>query len=209
MNLLRKDSSTSAMSNWHPNFRNAAALPDLKVIRTSFFVNVFCVTLGAAAVLFTAHREFLASNYRSEIEQAERRLGSASARNNQLLGLNREFQAGVDKFAEARDFTNTPLKASDLLVALSRSLPETMEFTTVVFEGGRLTLRGNIQGTPETASTGVQAYSGVLQKDPVLGRHFPEISVAKLDRDSRTQGLAFEMLLKPPAPAPKKKEAKP
>jgi Tfp pilus assembly protein PilN len=207
MKLPRRKSQASAMPNWHPNFRNAATLPDLKVIRTSFFVNLLCVTLGVAAFLFTVYREYLAFSIRGEIQEAERRIENASARNNKLLALNREFQEGANKFAEVKEFTSAPLQASSLLVALSRSLPEYMDFTSVLYEGRQLTLRGTIRGTSDTASARVQAYSDVLRQDEILGPHFPDVSVAKLDRDGRTQGLTFEILLKPPAPPPPKPKA--
>ena len=207
MRLPRKRSQGAAVPNWHPNFRNAATLPDLKVIRTSFFVNVLCVTLGVAAILFTVYREYLALNTRGEIREAERRIEVASARNSKLLAMNREFQEGANKFAEVKEFTSTPLPASGLLVALSRSLPDYMDFTSVIYEGGQLTLRGTIRGAPDSASARVQAYSDVLRQDAFLGPHFPDVSVPKLDRDGRTQGLTFEILLKPPAPPPPKPKA--
>ena len=38
MKRIKKD-AVLAQSNWHPNFRIADSLPDLKVVRTDFFIN--------------------------------------------------------------------------------------------------------------------------------------------------------------------------
>jgi len=109
--------------NWHPNFRNTELLPDLKVIRTSFFVNLVCVTVASAAMLFTVFREYTAFNIRADISRSELRVDASKEQNAKLLAMNREFSEANRKFVDATHFVASPVVASDLLVALSKSLP--------------------------------------------------------------------------------------
>lgn len=199
MKLQLKKATALPAPNWHPNFRNSEVLPDLKVVRTTFFVNVASITVALAAVLFTVFREYNAISLRGEIAAAEKRIEATAADNSRLLGLNREFSEAARKFAEAEKFLGAPIVASELLVALSRSLPGYMDFTGVVYENDQLVLRGTIRGASDTASTRVSGYLDTLRGDATLGKRFPDISLTSLLRDPRTQGLSFEILLRPGA----------
>jgi hypothetical protein len=208
MNLLVKKSAPPALPNWHPNFRHVEALPDLKVIRTSFFVNVLFITIATAALLFTAFREYAAFSMRAEIREAERHMEELGPRNGTLLALSREFTEAHRKFNEATEFTKAPFIGSELLVALSRSLPATMDFTSVIYEDKRLVLRGTVRGASDSASNEVTRYLDVLRQDPLIGANFPDVSTKGLVRDPRSQELNFDILLSPKPEAPKAKQPK-
>jgi Tfp pilus assembly protein PilN len=202
-----KKSSADEFLNWHPDFRDVAALPDLKVVRTSFVVNVLCITLASVSLLFTAYREYEGFSRRSEIRAAEESMSSKQVRNNELLALNKEFNEAHRRFIEAENFLQAPFATSELLVALNQSLPGNMDFTRIAYDNSTLTLRGTIRGASETASTRVSAYQEVLRSNKMIGALFPDVSLKSLDRDPRTQGLSFEIILKVPsttAPAAKK-----
>jgi Tfp pilus assembly protein PilN len=201
MKLPRKSPQSAGSGNWHVNFRIADGLPDLKPIRTSFFVNLLFVTVAAAALLFTAHREFLGFEIRSEIDLANQRVESVAARNNHLLALNKEFNDAAVIVSSAAEFGKGQMVASELLVALSRSLPRSMDFSSVTFEKGTLVLRGSVRGASETSSNRVSAYLDVLRKDEVVGPQLSQISLTSLVRDPRTQGMSFEIVLKPGQPS--------
>lgn len=208
MKLPHKKAQAVALPNWHPDFRDVSALPDLKVVRTSFFVNVLCLTAALAAVLASAHREYNAMNMRTEIQQTETAIESNTARNKELLALNKEFMEAAQRFKEAGTFLDVPFVTSDLLVALSHSLPNYMDFTRVQYEENVLTLSGTIRGASETASTRVSAYLDVLHEETLIGKLFPDISIKSLDRDPRTQGLTFQIVLKTTEAAKAAKSAK-
>lgn len=202
MKLQLKKPQVVETQVWHPNFRNAELLPDLKVIRTSFFVNLTCITAVAAAVLFTAYREFMAFSMRADIVSAEERVETARAQNNQFLELNREFTQATRSFSEAGKFVQSPFRASELIVALSRTLPANMDFTSIAYEGNQLVLKGSIRGASDSASSLLSAYLDLLRKEAAVGGLFPDISLTNMLRDPRTQGLSFEIVLKGEAPRP-------
>jgi Tfp pilus assembly protein PilN len=183
------------------NFRIQDGLPDLKPIRTSFFVNLLFITVAAAALLFTAHREFLGYEIRTEIDLANERVESVSARNNHLLSLNKEFYDAAAIISSAEEFGKGQMVASKLLIALSRSLPQSMDFSSVTFESNTLILRGSVRGASETSSNRVSAYLDVLRNDEFIGPQLSQISLTSLVRDPRTQGMSFEIVLKPGQPS--------
>jgi Tfp pilus assembly protein PilN len=203
MKLPLKKATVALAPNWHPDFRDVQTLPDLKVVRTSFFVNVLCITLAAAAVLFTAYRNYIAFTVRSDIALSEERMAGTRSQNAKLLAMSREFSEAAAKFEEADKFLEGRVIASQILIALSQSLPSAMDFTSVALDGQVVTLRGTIRGASDTGSTRLSSYLDILRNDPVLGPQFPDVSLTSMLRDPRTQGLSFEIQMKPAAAAGK------
>lgn len=196
---LKKQAEPVAMPKWHPDFRSPEILPDLKVVRTSFFLNAICITAAAAAVLFTAFREYSAFSIKSDMKAAQLRIQETEVTNAKYLGLNREFLEASRKLNETKDFLAGSFRASETLVALSMSLPDAMDFTTISYDGNTMTLRGTIRGVSETASSRLSVYLDVLRNDPLLGPQFPEVSLTSLLRNPTTHGLSFEIQMSPSA----------
>ena len=64
LSLLKKKSEAAAAPTvpaWHPNFRNYEKLPDLKVVRTAFFVNGAAIFMIDSARGYTITRSPAAS----------------------------------------------------------------------------------------------------------------------------------------------------
>ncbi|HEX9781152.1 MAG TPA: hypothetical protein VGA56_00270 [Opitutaceae bacterium] len=201
MKLQLKAKAPAKSSNWHPSFRADDRLPDLKVVRTSFFINIIFFTAAAGAILFTAYREYIAISLRSDTQKALARIEAAGAQNSQFLSMSNEFSIAAKKFTEIEKFRKAPFQSSELLVALSRTLPATIDFTTVTYNKDLLMLRGSIRGASDTASARLTAYLDILRQEALIGGVFPDISLTSLLRDPRTQGLSFEIILKPDAAA--------
>lgn len=182
--------------NWHPNFRNTQLLPDLKVVRTTFFINAACIATASSVLMFTSYREYQAFDLRSRMSDARARMAELRVENDKLLAQNKEFMDGVRKFDEARDFVNSRISGTKLLVALATTLPELMEFTAVNYEKNLLSLRGTIRLDSETASQRASAYLDALRKDEFIGGTFADISLTNLQRDPGGQGMSFEIILK-------------
>ncbi|BET66381.1 hypothetical protein ASA1KI_12990 [Opitutales bacterium ASA1] len=197
MKLQRKSKAPAKTPNWHPSFRLDDRLPDLKVVRTSFFVNVIAATVAAGFLLFTVHREYMAYSLNRDTEAALERIERNSAQNRRYIEMNTEFMQATKKFSELDSFRAVPFRASDLVVALGRTLPQNIDFSAITYDKGQVTLRGSIRGSSDTASTRVSDYLDVLRADPQIGATFTDISLTSLLRDPRTQGLSFEILLKP------------
>lgn len=205
---LKRSGQAAQAPNWHPNFRNTQLLPDLKVVRTTFFINATCIAVASAALMLTGYREYQAFNLRANISDAQQRMEKAREENDKHLAANRKFMEGMRKFDEARDFIGAQITGTKLLVALATTLPELMEFTAISYENRQLLLRGTIKLDSEAASQRASAYLDVLRAEPYIGEEFSEISLTTLQRDQANQGMSFEILLKQPAVADGRKPAK-
>ena len=65
MQFLQKKSEQSQaglVPAWHPNFRNHERLPDTKVVRTFFFVNVTAITMVLSLVLLFVFQQLRINN---------------------------------------------------------------------------------------------------------------------------------------------------
>lgn len=205
---LKRSVQAASAPNWHPNFRNTQLLPDLKVVRTTFFINATCIAIASAALMFTGYREYQAFSIRANITQAKKRMEDAKAENEKYLAANRKFMESGRKFDEAREFINSQVSGTRLLTALARTLPELMEFSAVTYEKRQLLLRGTIKLDSEAASQRASAYLDALRGDPFIGAQFTEISLTNLQRDPASQGMSFEILLKQPAVTDARKPAR-
>ncbi len=207
MKLQLKRSNQPVFSpNWHPNFRNTQLLPDLKVVRTTFFINVSCIAVAAAVLMSSGYREYQAFDYRAKMSAAQQRMEELKAQNDGLLAQNKQFMEGVRKFEEAQEFVTSRLSGTKMFSAIAGSLPNLVELRGVSYEKSQLVLRGAIKQDSETASQIASAYLDALRSDPFLGKTFPDISLTSLMRDAGNQGMSFEIQLKQ---GDKKDERKP
>ena len=194
MKRIKKD-AVLAQSNWHPNFRIADSLPDLKVVRTDFFINAISLSLAAVALFFLAIREYKTFNLKSEIATWEEKIETSRGENLAYLKLNAEFKKEMVKFEEVRDFVDTDLPVTSFLEALGPTIPEGLDLDSMAFGGERVVIRGTIIGNSETASIALSDYLDVLRENSAIGPHFRDISLTSLVRDARSEALSFEIVL--------------
>lgn len=205
---LKRNGQAVSTPHWHPNFRNTQLLPDLKVVRTTFFINAVCIALASAALMLTGYREYQAFGLRSSMSQARKHMEEAKEQNEKYLASNRKFMDGVRKFDEAREFIGSRISGTKLLTALATTLPELMEFSGVAYEKEQLVLRGVIRLDSETASQRASAYLETLRADPYVGGQFTDISLNSFQRDAANQGMSFEIVLKQEENKDKRKPAR-
>lgn len=194
MKRIKKDAIVS-QANWHPNFRIAEALPDLKVVRTDFFINAICLSLAAVAVFFLAIREYKAFSLKSEIATWEEKIEVSRAENLAYLKLSKAFKDEQTKFEEVRDFIATDLPVTEFLEKLSPTIPEGLDLESMAFGEERVVIRGTILGNSETASITLSNYLDSLRSTPGIGPKFADISLTSLVRDARSEVLNFEIVL--------------
>jgi hypothetical protein len=194
MKRIKKDVIVS-QANWHPNFRIAEALPDLKVVRTDFFINAISLSLAAIAVFFLAIREYKAFSLKSEIAAWEAKIEASRAENLAYLKLSKQFKEEKAKFEEVRDFIATDLPVTEFLENLGPTIPEGLDLDSMAFGGERVVIRGTILGNSETASIALSNYLDVLRENSGIGPKFSDISLTSLVRDARSEVLNFEIVL--------------
>jgi hypothetical protein len=213
LSLPRKSDAQPAVAPlWHPNFRNFERLPDTKVVRTTFFINTAAIAASLVLLFWFGHREYQIMNLRDQIADAQKQIDDNAKQNQEALRLTKIFADEQKKLAEAEDFQHTPLSPSAFVSLLGETLPKEISIDSI---DGRLAgtpanpaafqLRGVVAGTPDQASGTASQYVDMLRAHPTLGTVFDPITLNNINRDARSNFLAFDITLKAKVGAKEKK----
>ncbi len=205
----KRDAEPAVAPAWHPNFRNFERLPDTKVVRTNFFINV---AAAAAAVLlagFVGWREFQAASFRQQAAAAQEQIERNRKESDEGLRLTKQFTDEERKFAEASAFTKAPISPTEMLALLGASLPAEIQLEYLDFRphdptDSRCVLRGLAAGSKDQASGAASAYVETLRTQPRFAEVFGSVNLTTLNADARSGMLIFEIVLKFKAPGGKK-----
>lgn len=195
---------------WHPDFRDATALPDVKLIRTSFFVNAGSVCLLAVALLLLASHEMKRRSLNSEIADLEANLRENKARHEEVLRLHQEFEKREKLIVAVSQVVDNSLDLSRFLVALGHSLRPGMSLSNIRYtEQGQqklLQINGSIYGSPDAAASEITDYLEVFKVNPVLSERVEAAVPVSLvpTPDGDLMAFGIELRLKSPKKAAKK-----
>jgi hypothetical protein len=188
--------AVSLVPSWHPNFRNFERLPDVKVVRTSFFVNCGAIVITMVFLLYFGLQEYNLRGIRVQIGDAQRQIDDNKKSSEQAVRLYQQFQSEKAKIDEVAAFLKTDFVRSDFIIELGQSLPDDIALNSIDVTRAGADLRGIVRGTSDEASGLAQAYINQLQADPGLSQKFDAITMPGLDRAGAAGQLAFEISLK-------------
>ena len=189
--------TVSLMPSWHPNFRNFERLPDVKVVRTSFFVNCAAIVIVSGVLLCFGLQEYKLRAIRGQISDLDRQIDENKKLSEQAVRLYQQFQTEESKAAEVAAFVKTDYVRSDFLIELGKSLPENIVLNSIMLQEGGVSLHGIVHGTPDEAFGRAQAYINQLQADPSLRQKFETITMpGDLNPNAGTGQLDFQIFMK-------------
>lgn len=207
LSFLKKKSEAAAAPAspaWHPNFRNYEKLPDIKVVRTAFFVNVGAVTLTLACAILYGRAEWQVRSLRSQVVEQERIIQKNKATSQKAEIDFGKFKAEEAKIAEVDAFVKSRPTLSDILIHLGETRPPEVALDSFEFREIGLVLRLTVRGAPEAAAGHATAYKDQLAADKKLLETFGEASFQNFTTNPTTGRLAVEIVLPMKAAAPKK-----
>lgn len=207
LSLLKKKSDADeapALPAWHPNFRNYEKLPDVKVVRTAFFINGVSIFLAVALLVYSGFREWQIRVISSQIVDVQAQIDRDKAASDQAIALYKKFQADEARAAEVDIFLQSKPVVSTLLIRLAQTLPKDIAFDTLDLRENGLTLRLSVRGDAAAASGHATAYLEQLRSDKELSQFDQFTFTSTPTRNPATGRMAVEFLLrlKPAAPAP-------
>lgn len=199
--LRKSDAAPDVAPAWHPNFRNFERLPDIKVVRTTFFINTAAVAAALALVLWASYREYHIMNLQGQIDDAQAEIDRDQKQNAEALRLSKIFSDEEKKLLEAGAFMKAAITPSQFIMQLGKALPREVQIDSADLRFGdtnnsQCVLRGLVAGSKEQASGLASNYVEALRTNPQLGPLFDSVSLTSLNADSRTQAMAFEIILK-------------
>lgn len=184
------------MAHWHPDFRNAARLPDIKVVRTAFFVNGAAISILLALVILLGTREWQVKVVNRQVEEWQRQIDRDKKNNDQAVALYRKFQAEEARVAEVNTFIKSKPAVSELVFHLGLTLPKNIALENFSLANNGLSLRGTVRGAPEQASGHATAYIEQLKNDPIIAERFDDITTKGLTRNPANNRVVMELFLK-------------
>jgi hypothetical protein len=217
--LLKKKTeaaTSSLIPAWHPNFRNFAALPDIKPVRTAFFVNGFAALFAFALLVFLGQREYALHSINTQIATRQHEIDRDKPGSEQAVALYKKFQDEEKKLHDVETFVKSKPLISELLQRFGETRPKdiALEGLDIRAPDGVLppsiSVRGTVRGAPDLATGTASSYLDILKNDEVMGPKFDDVAFTAngVSRNSTTGRLRIDILIKfkaPPAPAVAKK----
>jgi hypothetical protein len=199
LSLLKKKSEADAppaVPAWHPNFRNYEKLPDIKVVRTAFFVNGIAILIAVSLGIYFGFKEWqlhVINGQRAEVRAQVDRDKRAS---DQAIALFKKFQVEEAKILEVDTFTTSKPIVSTLILRLAQTLPNNIALDTMDLRDTGLTLRLSVRGDAAAASGYATAYLEQLRGDKELTQ-FDEFAFTSTPvRNPATGRMSVEFFLR-------------
>ena len=182
---------------WHPNFRNFERLPDTKVVRTSFFINVAALFVTLMVVIYTAYAEYNLHSLGGAIEELQQGIDKNRPGSERAVAQFKKFQDEEKRLLESVDFSSGKFVPSAFLLHLGDTLPLGIAIRQIDYRATGVIVRGTVRGSPDEASGVLAAYSDrQLPADKEFVALFEDVTVTSQVRSQETGWLTFELLLK-------------
>jgi hypothetical protein len=200
LSALKKSSNKSSaltVPAWHPNFRNFEKLPDIKVVRTTFFINGGAILIVVALMIYAVYREVELSALKSDTVAAKAVIDANKAGSDQSIVLYKKFQLEEKKVQDLQKFmTVSKLTVSELVLNLGSTLPSSVVLTSVDSRSTGVTVRGGVNASAEEGAGIAVAYVEDLKKNGYFSALFGSIKLTNIIRDTGTAQIRFEIDLK-------------
>ncbi|HTL67125.1 MAG TPA: hypothetical protein VL200_05645 [Lacunisphaera sp.] len=184
-------------------------MPDTKVVRTTFFINMGAVVITASLMLWLGYREFHIRNLVELTAGSQKEIDANVKQSNEAIRLTKVFDEEQKKIADAKAFAVNPISPTDVVTFLARTLPaeislESLDLKLAPPAPVQCTLRGIVAGSADQATGVVSTYTDFLRNQPEVSGTFETINLNSLDRDAARGVMVFEIQLKA-KPAKKEK----
>lgn len=198
LSLLKKKSEANVplVPSWHPNFRNFERLPDTKVVRTAFFINVFAITVTLVLLFYVVRKEWDLHVVRTQIADKQQQINRDKSASDQAVALFKKFQAEEAKVFEVDTFVKSKPAVSTLLLHLGETLPKNIAIDRFDLHAAGLTLASTVRGAPDQASGQATAYIEQLRADKELASLFEDITPTSSGRNPQNGRIMIEISLR-------------
>lgn len=183
--------------HWRPSFRDFEALPDIRAVRTKFFVPTLFISLAIIAASLTVFREHKAMVRQKAIDELQTEVDSYKEEHDAIVALNGEFMKRVRGIDEIIAFTEGQLVASDFFLGISSNAQKGMYLSRVEYTEEKATIAGFLSVAAEEASQVVDDYMKALSEADVLQGKMTEYKLTSLIRLEKTDTIQFRIEVTP------------
>ena len=197
----KKSDAVVVVPAWHPNLRNAAELPDTKVVRTAFFVNGAAMLVAISAALYFGYGEWKLFEVNKQVATWQHDIDRDRKESEAAVALYGDFKMEEAKVDEVSDFVASKPAISEILLRLGAITTKRIDFDGINIKDAGITIRATVKGAPDRASGDVSAYERQLRTDKVLGPMFRTVTLLNPTRDPKTNRLVIAIFCEFKKPA--------
>ena len=107
-------------TSWHPDFRIVELLPDIKVVRTKFIVNVISIVVVSMLLVLNGYREIVKFSVRSKINNFQEEIQRSQPSNQKLTMMSMEFTKLGAELKDIKTFKEKPFDLIETIMQLSK-----------------------------------------------------------------------------------------
>jgi len=181
---------------WRMDCRISAALPSSDLVRRRFITNAVAATLAAATVVITVLLLYISQTLATETALWRQRIGDHKKQVDALNADTRVLTAGSDRIDRAFALMGSSYRLSELLMALGRNRPATMQVEHIDSLETGLVLRGTLHETSDRAKITLDQCRQQMLKDPLIGACFASIGLTSFSRKDTADTFEFELTFK-------------
>ncbi|WP_221774700.1 hypothetical protein [Pelagicoccus albus] len=170
--------------NWRPDFRDLEDLPELRAVRTQFFLPTLFLVIAGVTIVFSVLREVHVKNIQQNIESLKVEIASYQEKHDAKVELNSGFMNTTRTLDEIVQFRSGRLLGSDFLLAVSSRLLEGMYLSRIEYIEGRASIEGNLKVSAEEASRLVDKFMVSLEEADVLQGLLDDYKLTSLERSA-------------------------
>ena len=197
LSLLKKsDAPPPVQPFWHPDFRSREKLPDIKVVRTTFWINGPAIFVVLAVGLYLGYTEVQLHSLKKQIADTEARIKRDEKPSEQFVAMFEKFKPEETRINEVNTFVKSKPVFSNLLLRLGETLPPNIAIDTIDLRETMLILRVSVRGDPVAASKHAVAYRAQLAADKQLAALFDDVSSNQPARSPTTNRMTIEFQLR-------------
>ena len=187
-----KKVEVEAELNWRPDFRDRQSLPDIKTVRTTFFISAIAVTIALMSVMHVGFQEYTIYSLGKKIEDGKAEIAARQGLHVKAIRMNNLFLAQENRIDEINTFEEKQLAASDLILDSGKSLSPRMSLLSIDYIDEKAVFQGFVVASEETDSL-LKDYMEKLRNVDSLKDRYADINQVSVERESGTDLIKFHL----------------
>ena len=187
-----KKVQVEAELNWRPDFRDRQSLPDIKTVRTTFFISAIAVTIALMSVMHVGFQEYTIYSLGKKIEEGKAEISSRQDLHVKAIGMKNLFLAQEKRIDEINTFEERQLAASDLILDSGKSLSPGMSLLSIDYIDEKAVFQGFVLASEEADSL-LKDYIEKLRNVDSLKDRYADINQVLVERESGTDLIKFHL----------------
>ena len=178
--------------NWRPDFRDRQSLPDIRTVRTTFFITAIAVTIAVMSVMHVGFQEYTIYSLGKKIEEGKAKIASRQDLHVKAIGMKNLFLAQEKRIDEINTFEERQLAASDLILDSGKSLSPGMSLLSIEYIDEKAVFQGFVVASEEADSL-LKDYMEKLRNVDSLKDRYADINQVLVERESGTDLIKFHL----------------